>query len=93
MANLDNIAITFASQDDVQLISALRTSVAEHLTRDHGRGHWSSCATEKGVRRVIKTSSLIVAKLGQEPIGTLWLATTIEWLADGKRRNWKYENC
>ena len=21
------------------------------------------------------------------------LATTIEWLAEGKRRNWKYENC
>ena len=21
------------------------------------------------------------------------LATTLEWLADGKRRNWKYENC
>jgi len=21
------------------------------------------------------------------------LATTLEWLAEGKRRNWKYENC
>ncbi|HYK41384.1 MAG TPA: YdeI/OmpD-associated family protein, partial [Thermoanaerobaculia bacterium] len=21
------------------------------------------------------------------------LDTTIEWLAEGKRRNWKYENC
>jgi uncharacterized protein YdeI (YjbR/CyaY-like superfamily) len=21
------------------------------------------------------------------------LKTTIEWLAEGKRRNWKYENC
>jgi len=21
------------------------------------------------------------------------LATTIEWLTEGKRRNWKYENC
>ena len=21
------------------------------------------------------------------------LATTVEWLAEGKRRNWKYENC
>ena len=21
------------------------------------------------------------------------LATAIEWLAEGKRRNWKYENC
>jgi hypothetical protein len=21
------------------------------------------------------------------------LATTIEWLTEGKKRNWKYENC
>jgi len=21
------------------------------------------------------------------------IATTIEWLSEGKRRNWKYENC
>jgi uncharacterized protein YdeI (YjbR/CyaY-like superfamily) len=28
-----------------------------------------------------------------EPTREKRLATTIEWLSEGKRRNWKYENC
>jgi len=28
-----------------------------------------------------------------EPTREKRIATTIEWLAEGKRRNWKYENC
>ena len=28
-----------------------------------------------------------------EPTREKRLATTLEWLAEGKRRNWKYENC
>ena len=28
-----------------------------------------------------------------EPTRNKRLATTLEWLAEGKRRNWKYENC
>ena len=28
-----------------------------------------------------------------EPTRDKRLATTIEWLAEGKRRNWKYEKC
>lgn len=28
-----------------------------------------------------------------EPTRNKRLATTIEWLSEGKRRNWKYENC
>jgi len=28
-----------------------------------------------------------------EPTRNKRLATTVEWLSEGKRRNWKYENC
>ena len=28
-----------------------------------------------------------------EPTREKRLAQTLEWLAEGKRRNWKYENC
>ena len=28
-----------------------------------------------------------------EPTRNKRLATTVEWLAEGKSRNWKYENC
>ena len=32
-------------------------------------------------------------ELKTEPTREKRLATTLEWLAEGKRRNWKYENC
>jgi len=28
-----------------------------------------------------------------EPTRDKRLATAVEWIADGKKRNWKYENC
>lgn len=34
-----------------------------------------------------------VTEAKTEPTREKRLATTIEWLAEGKRRNWKYENC
>jgi hypothetical protein len=34
-----------------------------------------------------------VTEAKTDPTREKRLATTIEWLAEGKRRNWKYENC
>lgn len=34
-----------------------------------------------------------IAEAKTEPTREKRLATTIEWLSEGKRRNWKYENC
>ena len=34
-----------------------------------------------------------ITEAKQEATRLQRLATTIEWLAEGKRRNWKYENC
>lgn len=34
-----------------------------------------------------------IAEAKTEPTRDKRLATTIEWLSEGKRRNWKYENC
>lgn len=34
-----------------------------------------------------------ITEAKQEATRRKRLATTIEWLAEGKRRNWKYENC
>lgn len=34
-----------------------------------------------------------ITEAKQEATRQRRLATTIEWLAEGKRRNWKYENC
>lgn len=76
------ILITTASDADAPAITALRTSVAEHLTRQFGKGHWSSSATEKSVLRSIKTSRVLVMRDDQEIIGTLTLATKKPWAID-----------
>lgn len=34
-----------------------------------------------------------IVKAKTDPTRKKRLATTVEWLAEGKRRNWKYENC
>ena len=34
-----------------------------------------------------------IADAKTEPTRNKRLATTVEWLSEGKRRNWKYENC
>ncbi len=76
------ISVTTGSEADAPAIAALRTSVAEHLTRQFGKGHWSSCVTEKSVLRTIKTSRVLVARSNGEIIGTLRLETKKPWAID-----------
>lgn len=76
------ISVTTASEADAPAIAALRTSVAEHLTRKFGKGHWSSCVTEKSVLRTIKTSRVLVARSNRELVGTLRLETKKPWAID-----------
>jgi GNAT superfamily N-acetyltransferase len=76
------ISVTTASEADAPSIAALRTSVAERLTRQFGKGHWSLCVTEKSVLRNIKTSRVLVMRDNQEIIGTLRLATKKPWAID-----------
>ena len=76
------ISVTTASEADAPAIAALRTSVAEHLTRQFGKGHWSSCVTEKSVLRTIKTSRVLVARSNRELVGTLRLETKKPWAID-----------
>ena len=45
------ISVSVARDSDASAIVSLRTAVAESLTRQYGRGHWSSRATEAGVSR------------------------------------------
>ncbi len=61
----------------------LRNAVSLRLTRDYGVGHWSSCATSKGVLRGITTSRVLVARAADGAIvGTLRLATKKPWAID-----------
>jgi GNAT superfamily N-acetyltransferase len=80
----DSSALTFAmaTEADVAAIAALRTASAEHLTHAFGQGHWSRVTTERGVRYDLKTSRVLVARLGPEIVATLRLATKKPWAID-----------
>ena len=53
-----------AHAQDVPAIAALRTAVAERLTRDFGKGHWSQGGTESGVIRDMAIPGLYVVRDG-----------------------------
>jgi ribosomal protein S18 acetylase RimI-like enzyme len=76
------LSIALATAADAPALAALHTAVAERLTRDFGRGHWSSAATEKGVLRDLEHSRVLVARDGEELVGTLSLVTKKPWAID-----------
>lgn len=76
------LSVATATDADAAAIASLRTAVADNLTRDYGRGHWSSVVTEKNVMRGIKTSRVLVARNGTGIIATLRLATKKPWAID-----------
>lgn len=71
-----------ASEADAEAIASLRSAAAERLTRDYGKGHWSSCTTERAVLRALKTSRVLVARDRTRIVGTLTLATKKPWAID-----------
>jgi GNAT superfamily N-acetyltransferase len=76
------LSISFAEPAEAPALVALRSSVAKHLTSQHGQGHWSLCPTEAGVLRAIRTSRVLVARRGAGLVGTVRLATQKPWAID-----------
>ena len=77
-----NVILTEATPADAQAIANVHTAIAERLTRDFGRGHWSSTVSEKGVLFALRTSRVLVARQRTKIIGTLQLATKKPWAID-----------
>lgn len=77
-----SLSITLASAGDAAALAALRTSVADHLTRRFGQGHWSAAVTERGELRSIQTSRILVARDAGAIVATLRLATKKPWAID-----------
>lgn len=76
------LTISAAAAADAAVIASLRSAVAERLTREHGRGHWSSCVTEKAVLRDIKNRRVLIARHCSAIVATLSLATRKPWAID-----------
>jgi ribosomal protein S18 acetylase RimI-like enzyme len=78
----ETLDLSTATEADAAAIAGLRTDVAESLTRHYGRGHWSSCVTEKSVLRGLETSRVLLARDEGRLLGTVRLATKKPWAID-----------
>jgi hypothetical protein len=54
-----------ATAAQAKAIAKLRMATNEKLTRDFGRGPWSSTVTEKGVLYALRTSRVFIARDGR----------------------------
>lgn len=77
-----DLQIAVATDADAAAVAALRTSVAAHLTRQYGQGHWSSTATEHGVIRGMRSARVFVARDAGRVVATLALAPKKPWAID-----------
>lgn len=68
-------SIQVASRTDARDIAALRTAVAQGMTRLHGHGHWSACPSQAEVLKQMRASHVLVARRGSRIVGTVRLAT------------------
>jgi GNAT superfamily N-acetyltransferase len=76
------LSVRTANDEDAPEIAALRNAVAEHLTKQYGHGHWSSCVKEQNVMRALRTSHVLVAQSDKDIVGTLRLETKKPWAID-----------
>ena len=76
------LVFSHAEPEDAGEIAALRTAVAERLTRDFGQGHWSATASERGVLQSLRNSRVLVARSNSGLVATLRLATRKPWAID-----------
>jgi GNAT superfamily N-acetyltransferase len=85
-ASLGRIDLRFATalEADAAEIAALRTAVAQRLTKDFGQGHWSGAVSEKSVLHAVRSSRVLVARNGRDIVATLRLAPKKPWAIDTK---------
>lgn len=75
--------ITTADEKDAPAIAALRNHVANDLTRQYGKGHWSFLVSDRGVATAMKTSRVLIARAdNRDIVATLRLASKKPWAID-----------
>jgi len=71
--------VTPASASDAPELAALHTAIADHLTREHGRGHWSYRTTEKGTLWALRISRVFLLRQRGKIAATFALQTKKPW--------------
>jgi predicted N-acetyltransferase YhbS len=77
-----DISIVTATRADARALTALRTAVAQGLTLEHGGGPWSAFPSRATVVRQLRASNVLVARHGQEVVGTVRLIRANPLLLD-----------
>lgn len=76
------IVFTLATPAHAVVVAELRTAASRDLTAHHGRGHWSSEPTERGIVADLRQSEVAIAWRGTEAVGTFRLSTRKPWAID-----------
>lgn len=76
------VTIETANEDDLEVIVAVRRAADERLRAQYGRASWTTSITENAVRRHLKESRVLIARLKGALVGTLRLATKKPWAID-----------
>ena len=78
-----SLSFSLATEAEACEIAAMRTAVAEDLSRQFGHGHWSSQVTDRSVIRGLKHARVVLARGADGTLlGTLRLATKKPWAID-----------
>lgn len=77
-----NVSISLATPDDAAAIADVISQAARDLTVKHGQGHWSAVASGKGVLNGMIKAKVLLARNGEEAIGTLRLTSSRPWVID-----------
>jgi GNAT superfamily N-acetyltransferase len=67
---------------DAEEIADLRNAVAEHLSKIHGKGHWSGQVTAKAVLLRMRSATVFAYRLGTRVVATLSLGPGKPWAID-----------
>jgi ribosomal protein S18 acetylase RimI-like enzyme len=70
--------------EDAEAVAALRNSVSDNLTFQHGRGWWTGHCTTAGVLFTLRHAQVYVTLRRGEAVATLVLATRKPWAIDLK---------
>ena len=76
------VSISAAKKADAAALAALRSAVAQDMTRQFGQGHWSACPSKAEVLRQLRASQVLVARQDAELIGTVRLVRAMPWAID-----------
>ena len=76
------VSFARAAVADAPTIAKVRTAAADDLTRQFGKGYWSTQTTERGVLAGMRDSHLLIARRGPAIVATCRLSGRKPWAID-----------